>query len=94
MVQTSQDKINDYYFYVIITLWVLLAIFFFGRYGYTKWNLEETIRPVLRGEVKGSGGGKGTIFSRIFFILILVGLLISILTFSVLLYLELNNTLV
>ena len=93
MVQTSQDKINDYYFYILITLWFLLAAFFFGRYGYTR-NLEETIRPKFGGEVKGSKGGKGIIFSRIFFILILVGLLISILTFSVLLYLELNNTLV
>ena len=93
MVQTSQDKINDYYFYILITLWVLLAAFFFGRYGSTR-NLQETLRPRFEGEVKGSKGEEGVIFGRIFFILILVGLLISILTFSVLLYLELNNTLV
>ena len=91
MVQTSQEKINDYYFYVIITLWILLAAFFFGRYGYKDWNLQETLLLQIKGN---TGGATGVLYPRIFFILILVGLLISILTFSVLLYLELNNTLV
>ena len=91
MVQTSQEKVNDYYFYVIITLWILLAAFFFGRYGYEEWNLQETILPQIKGPV---GDATGVVYSKILYILILSGLLISILTFSVLLYLELNNTLV
>ena len=86
MAEDSTAVLDIKYFWISISLWALFFILLLGRYIYLYASKEE-VNPFQ--SILIAKGWTNTLYS-----LILAGLLITILAFSVLDYTNLNNTLI
>ena len=86
MIQSSEDKKDELYYYILLGLWILLLFIFIYRLYSKNGNFKETFYPALRENEKLQEA------SALFYIVIL-GLLISILVFSCLIFTDINTML-
>ena len=86
MIQSSEDKKDELYYYILLGLWILLLFIFIYRLYSKNGNFTETFYPTLKENDKLQEA------SALFYIVIL-GLLISILVFSCLIFTDINTML-